>query len=65
MQDNFLRNSFLDAVFLLNYLRGCKYSLEKAKQKIDLAFTLRNALPEFFSGWDPMLPDIQEALKLG
>ena len=60
-----LINLSVDSIFLLNYLRGCKYSLEKAKQKIDLAFTLRNALPEFFSGWDPMQPEMQEALKLG
>lgn len=55
----------IDTITLLNFLRGCKYSLEKAKKKLDLTFTLRGALPEFFGDWDPMAPDIQEALKLG
>ncbi|XP_046459127.1 retinol-binding protein pinta-like isoform X4 [Daphnia pulex] len=55
----------LDAIFLLKFLRGCKYSLEKAKKKMDLTLTLRSALPEFFSGWDPMSPENQEALSLG
>lgn len=50
---------------LLKYLRGCKYSLEKTKKKIDLMMTLRTALPEFFSGWDPMSPENQAALSLG
>jgi hypothetical protein len=55
----------IDAIFLLKFLRGCKYSLEKAKKKMDLTLTLRSALPEFFSGWDPMSPENQEALSLG
>ncbi|KAK4010341.1 hypothetical protein OUZ56_019487 [Daphnia magna] len=55
----------LDAKFLLRYLRGCKYSMEKTKKKLDLTLTLRTALPEFFSGWDPMSPENQEALSLG
>ena len=46
-------------MYLLKYIRGCKYSLEKTKQKLDLALTLRNALPEFFSGWDPKSPEMQ------
>ncbi|XP_046638357.1 retinol-binding protein pinta-like isoform X2 [Daphnia pulicaria] len=32
---------------------------------MDLTLTLRSALPEFFSGWDPMSPENQEALSLG
>ncbi|KAI9559252.1 hypothetical protein GHT06_016041 [Daphnia sinensis] len=55
----------LDAKFLLKYLRGCKYSMEKAKKKLELTLTLRSALPEFFSDWDPLLPENQEILSLG
>ena len=50
---------------LLKYLRGCKYSLEKTKKKLEMTLTMRTLLPEFFSGWDPMLPEIQEALSVG
>lgn len=35
--------------FLVAFLRGCKFSLEKAKQKIDLYYTLRNLTPELFT----------------
>ncbi|CAD7012615.1 unnamed protein product [Ceratitis capitata] len=32
--------------FLLNFLRGCKFSLEKAKRKLDQYYTLRTTLPD-------------------
>ncbi|XP_039956273.1 alpha-tocopherol transfer protein-like [Bactrocera tryoni] len=32
--------------FLVNFLRGCKFSLEKAKRKLDQYYTLRATLPE-------------------
>lgn len=34
---------------LRTFLRGCKFSLEKVKQKLDMYYTMRNAVPEFFS----------------
>lgn len=34
--------------FLLAFLRGCKYSLEKAKQKIDYFYAFRTVSPELF-----------------
>ncbi|XP_069691387.1 retinol-binding protein pinta-like [Periplaneta americana] len=54
-----------DSQCLLNFLRGCKFSLERTKSKLDMYYTFRTALPEFFSRRDPMLPEIQEILKLG
>lgn len=36
-----------DGQFLLQYLRGCKFSLEKAKSKIDLFYTLKTKFPDF------------------
>jgi hypothetical protein len=35
-----------DDQFLISFLRGCKFSLEKAKQKYDLFFTLKTHLHE-------------------
>ncbi|XP_017478935.1 PREDICTED: alpha-tocopherol transfer protein-like [Rhagoletis zephyria] len=32
--------------FLVSFLRDCKFSLEKAKQKLDLYYTLRTAMPD-------------------
>ena len=57
--------SISDTISLLSFLRGCKYSLETTKKKIDLLFTVRNFLPEFFDNWDPMADDIQLALQYG
>lgn len=54
-----------DPQFLITFLRGCKFSLERTKTKIDMYYTLRTALPEFYTNRDPMLPEIQKILKLG
>lgn len=35
--------------FLVAFLRGCKYSLERAKEKLDGFYTIRGAIPEFFT----------------
>ena len=39
--------------------------MEKTKKKLEMTLTMRTLLPEFFSEWDPMLPEIQEALSAG
>ena len=33
------------------YLRGCKYSLEKVKKKIDMWHTVRTHCPDLFDDW--------------
>ncbi|XP_013105429.2 alpha-tocopherol transfer protein-like isoform X1 [Stomoxys calcitrans] len=38
-----------DDQFLIQFLRGCKYSLEKAKNKIDKFYALKSKCPELFS----------------
>lgn len=42
-------NARLDDQFLIQFLRGCKYSLERAKTKIDLFFTLKSKFPALFN----------------
>ncbi|XP_037813914.1 alpha-tocopherol transfer protein-like [Lucilia sericata] len=49
-------NARLEEQFLIQYLRGCKYSLEKAKTKLDLFFTLKSKFPDLFN-----VTDINEA----
>jgi len=51
--------------FLLNFARCCKYSTERIKRKIEIFMTMRTAIPEFFSGWDPYKPEVQSALQVG
>jgi hypothetical protein len=54
-----------DDQFLVTFLRGCKYSLEKAKQKYDFFFTLRSHLDEAYKNRDPMDKRNQEILNSG
>lgn len=51
--------------FLLAFLRGCKYSLERAKEKLDTYYTVRTAIPEFFQQRDPNDAKLQEIIALG
>ncbi|EDW60480.1 alpha-tocopherol transfer protein-like [Drosophila virilis] len=37
-----------DAQFLVAFLRGCKFSLEKAKSKLDHFYTIKSMMPEVF-----------------
>jgi len=37
-----------DAQFLIAFLRGCKYSLEKTKLKLDNFYAMRGAVPELY-----------------
>ncbi|XP_031343281.1 retinol-binding protein pinta-like [Photinus pyralis] len=50
---------------LLVFLRGCKWSLERVKEKLDHFYTVRTLIPEFFSDRDPLTEDIQTLLNRG
>lgn len=54
-----------DDEFLTMFLRGCKFSLERTKEKIDMHFTIRGNLPSWFDNWNPLDPNIQAILKTG
>ncbi|XP_016966846.1 alpha-tocopherol transfer protein-like [Drosophila biarmipes] len=41
-------NPRMDDQFLVAFLRGCKYSLERAKSKLDKYYTLKTKYPEYF-----------------
>lgn len=38
--------------FLIQFLRGCKYSLERAKEKINLFYTLKTKFPNMLGAYD-------------
>lgn len=38
-----------DDQFLISFLRGCKYDLERAKSKLDKYYTLKTRYPDFYS----------------
>lgn len=50
---------------LVSLLRSCKYSLEKAKKKIDVGLTVRSLMPELFTKLYPITDDMKEILDLG
>lgn len=54
-----------DDQFLVCFLRGCKYSLERAKEKLDIYYTIRTAIPEIFGHRDPADSDFQGLFKKG
>ena len=54
-----------DDGFLIMFLRGCKFSLERTKEKLDFHFTVRGNLPSWFDGWDPRFPEIKHIIKAG
>lgn len=54
-----------DDQFLIAFLRGCKYSLEMSKKKLDMFYTLRTHIPEMISDRDPLNEKLQQIIKLG
>ncbi len=54
-----------DDQVLVSYLRGCKYSLEKAKQKFDLHYTLQTLLPDLIGKIDTADAKFLQILRLG
>lgn len=54
-----------DEQFLINFLRGCKYSVEKTKQKLDIYYTARSQLPKYFKNRNVDSPHTQKLIKMG
>uniref|UniRef100_A0A1A9W9W7 CRAL-TRIO domain-containing protein n=1 Tax=Glossina brevipalpis TaxID=37001 RepID=A0A1A9W9W7_9MUSC len=54
-----------DDQFLIAFLRGCKYSLEKAKTKIDIYYTLKSKFPSMFGVTDVDNKRLREIFRMG
>lgn len=54
-----------DDQFLICFLRGCKYSLERAKQKLEAFYTIRTIMPEVHLNRDPHNERLQAIIRLG
>ncbi|KAJ6641038.1 Alpha-tocopherol transfer protein-like [Pseudolycoriella hygida] len=57
--------SRMDDQFLVTFLRGCKYSLEMAKKKLDMFYTLRTHIPEMITARDPLDQKLHRIIKMG
>lgn len=55
--------SRMDDQFLISFLRSSKYSLERAKHKLDMYYTIREHSPEFFKNRDPLEMNFKEISK--
>lgn len=58
-------NARLDDWNILRFLRGCKFSLERTKEKMDMFYTCKTAVPEWFVNRDPDIPKMRELLEMG
>lgn len=54
-----------DDQFLISFLRGCKYSLEKAKAKLDSFYTMRGVIPELYNNRTLDNSKVLEILRSG
>ncbi|XP_043213199.1 retinol-binding protein pinta-like [Amphibalanus amphitrite] len=54
-----------DDWFLINFLRGAKFSLERAKEKLELYHSLKTHCPEMMGGGDPKDDMVAEVLRAG
>lgn len=54
-----------DDQFLVNFLRGCKYSLERVKQKFEMYHTLKTHIPELTRNRDPTSDKVLGAIRQG
>lgn len=56
-------NIILDDQWILSFLRACKFSLQRTKEKLDLYYTLRSLSPELFPKENPITPNMQAYFK--
>lgn len=54
-----------DDQFLLSFLRGCKHSLEKVKQKLEAFYTSKSLIPELLMNRDPTDDHLLSLIRLG
>ncbi|XP_001983670.2 alpha-tocopherol transfer protein [Drosophila grimshawi] len=50
---------------LVNFLRGCKFSLEKTKSKMDRFYTLRTKYPDYFLGHNVDVDKLLVLFRIG
>lgn len=56
---------FNDDQLLVSFLRGCKYSLERVKQKLDAYCSFKTTMPELLMNRDPTDPILMKIIRLG
>lgn len=54
-----------DDQFLVTFLRGCKYDMERTKSKISYNFNVITKIADLLTDRDPTDPDILQLIRLG
>ncbi|XP_044754742.1 retinol-binding protein pinta-like [Coccinella septempunctata] len=54
-----------DEKYIIPFLRGCKFDVEKTKEKLTHFYTMRRDVPEWFTNRNPHLSEIQDLTKMG
>lgn len=54
-----------DTFSLWHFYRGCHHDMEKTKTKLDLHFTMRGLVPEWWAGWDPRQEQLEKIIHAG
>ncbi|KAG0725935.1 Retinol-binding protein pinta [Chionoecetes opilio] len=58
-------NARMDDWTILRFLRGCKFSLERTKEKMDMFYTCKALCPEWYKNRDPQDKKLRSILELG
>ncbi|XP_050724975.1 retinol-binding protein pinta-like isoform X1 [Eriocheir sinensis] len=58
-------NARMDDWTILRFLRGCKFSLERTKEKLDMFYTCKSLCPEWYKNRDPQDKKLRSILELG
>ncbi|KAF5297766.1 hypothetical protein FQR65_LT09940 [Abscondita terminalis] len=56
-------NPRTDREWILNYLRGCKFNVQKTKEKLKYLYATKPITPELYSNRDPLQPELQQILN--
>ena len=54
-----------DEKLLTYFLRGCKFSLERTKEKLDFFYSIKANVPEWFDNWDVDEARVKGMVKQG
>lgn len=65
LEENQWLNAKNDDLSILTFLRGCKFNIERTKDKLKNYYVMRAERPEWFTNRDPLLPEIKELVRLG
>lgn len=60
---SFLKLSILDDQWVLSFLRGSKFSLQRTKEKLEFYYVMRSLCPEFYTNRNAALPEIKVFLE--